>query len=93
MTVTVDLSVQPSLGGAMRIRTGIAAVTVMAAATVFGGSTVSAAADAPQAQHVIEHPTSIVAGDVRGGEGDGPTGLGVNLLCGIGVLGQGSCSN
>ncbi|MGW0734669.1 hypothetical protein [Streptomyces sp. NPDC002851] len=72
----------------MRIRTGIAA-TVAATAMVFGASSVSVAAEAPQ-NVVQQQPTSVAAG---GGDGDGATGIGLNLLCGIGLLGQGACSN
>ncbi|MFG3256726.1 hypothetical protein [Streptomyces sp. NPDC048172] len=67
----------------MRIRTGIAA-TVMAGAMVFGAGSAAVAADNPE-DVVQNRPVSVTD--------DGPTGLGVNLLCGIGLLGQGSCGN
>ncbi|MEV8319818.1 chaplin [Streptomyces sp. NPDC059900] len=64
----------------MRIRT-IAATAALACVTVLGGATAATAAPADPP------PPSNSQSD------EGPTGLGLNLLCGLGVLGQGSCSN
>ncbi|MFG3254421.1 hypothetical protein [Streptomyces sp. NPDC048172] len=67
----------------MRIRTGIVSAAVVTAA-LFSSAGVALAADTPE-DVVQNRPTSVTD--------DGPTGLGLNLLCGLGVLGQGSCSN
>ena len=67
----------------MRIRSAIAAAAA-AGVMVLGAGSAAMAADGPE--DVVQHrPVSVTD--------DGPTGLGVNLLCGIGLLGQGSCSN
>ncbi|GAA2062354.1 hypothetical protein GCM10009801_05400 [Streptomyces albiaxialis] len=67
----------------MRIRTGIVSAAVVTAA-IFSSAGAALAADTPE--DVVKHrPVSVVD--------DGPTGIGVNLLCGIGILGKGSCSN
>ena len=67
----------------MRIRKGIVGVAVVSAA-LFSGAGVAVAADGPE-DVVQERPTSVVD--------DGPTGIGLNVLCGIGALGQAACGN
>ncbi|MEV8319271.1 hypothetical protein AB0Q95_34450 [Streptomyces sp. NPDC059900] len=63
----------------MRIRT-MAAAAALACVTVLGGATAATAAPADPPPSNSQHD-------------EGPTGLGLNLLCGIGLLGQGSCGN
>ncbi|GAA2101670.1 hypothetical protein GCM10009801_75100 [Streptomyces albiaxialis] len=67
----------------MRIRTGIAAA-VAASALVLSAGSAAVAADGPE-NFVKHRPVTVTD--------DGPTGIGLNVLCGIGLLGKGVCSN
>ncbi|MFG3280353.1 hypothetical protein [Streptomyces sp. NPDC048111] len=63
----------------MRLRTFLAA-TVLAATTLLAGVGSAAAQSDPQ-----DPPPSTSS--------HGNTGIGINLLCGLGLLAPGSCSN
>jgi hypothetical protein len=76
----------------MRIRTAVIAATMLTATVLAGAGTASAVPAHSQAP-ALAQSASATPQDGRDGQDDGPTGIGLNLLCGLGILGAGSCSN